>query len=118
MPPSRLTPDEATLFDLPAAPLAAAADPATSAEAGERHRASGRLRANAGVVLELVRKYPGSTSLELFYADNRNHGLDRHEVSRRAADLKNAGLVRQGESRKCTIKKVKMVTWWPSEETA
>jgi hypothetical protein len=34
-----------------------------------------------------------------------------HELYRRLADNKNAGLVRHGPARKCTVKGTKMVTW-------
>lgn len=106
-----------TLFDdLPAA--AATADPETSHAAADRFTASGARGANCRRVLSLVDARPGATSVELWDAQlGAADPLDRHEVSRRLADLKNAGLVRQGPARQCRVRGrgKEMVTWWPVE---
>jgi hypothetical protein len=93
-------------------PLAANADPTTSHDAADRHTASGRRGAHCDRVLALVRAHPGSTSVELYEAQE-GEGLDRHEVSRRLSDLMHAGKVRQGHKRPCRVKGVEMVTWHP-----
>lgn len=99
-------------YRMAATPLAAAADPVTAHEAGERHERSGRLKANLAIVFALVKREPGSTSVELHAAQGDRSDLDRHEVSRRLADLKNAGRVRQGPAKECSIKRTAMVSWW------
>lgn len=106
-----------SLFDsLPDLPQAAAnADPDTSHEAAERMTVSGRRQRHAALVLDLVRRFPGSTSVELHQAQSGESRLDRHEVSRRLADLKAMGLVRQGDKRTCRIRGTNMVTWFVVE---
>lgn len=99
---------------LPSAPLASPADPVTSHDAGERHERSGRLGRNAEIVFAIVRDNPGLTSVEIFSAQDRS-SLDRHEVSRRLSDLRNAGRVRQGAAKECSIKRVAMVSWFVVE---
>lgn len=94
--------------------MAAIADPATSHAAAERHERSGLAETNRKIVLALVRDYPGSTSVELHAAQGDRSHLDRHEVSRRLADLKNAGIVQQGDAKECSIKRTAMVSWWLS----
>ncbi len=97
---------------LPRGPLASPADPVTSVDAGERHLKSGKLGANCKVALELVRLYPGKTAVELFNAQGDMGSMNRHEMSRRLADLKNAGLVKHGPARACEFAPHStMVTW-------
>lgn len=96
-----------TLFD--GLPLAANADPVTSHEAAERHTASGARGRHCRLVLTLVQENPGATAVELYAVQQE---LERHEVSRRLADLRNAGLVCQGEPRACTVRGTRMVTWY------
>jgi hypothetical protein len=90
-------------------PGARHSDPDTSREAARQAKRSGRQHRHAAVVLDLVRRNPGSTSGELWEASNGQ--LERHEVSRRLADVCRAGLVRQGVARVCRVKGTKMVTW-------
>lgn len=93
-------------------PATARTDPATSAEAEARHTASGARQAHCNRVLALVRNRPGSTSVELWQAQAWQPGcLDRHEVSRRLADLRHKGQVRQGDARECRVNGTRMVTW-------
>lgn len=93
-------------------PIAADADPATSHDAADRHTASGARGRNCRRVLALVQRWPGLTSVELHAAQGEGGDLERHEISRRLSDLKNAGHVIQGTERVCSIKRAKMVTWW------
>jgi predicted HTH transcriptional regulator len=95
-------------------PLASPADPMTSIDAGEAHAKNGRLSSNCKVALQLVILYPGMTAVELFNAQGDAGAMQRHEMSRRLADLKNAGLVKQGEPRVCEFAGTKQVTWYLS----
>jgi hypothetical protein len=99
-------------------PIARETDPASSIAAGERVTRSGQRHKNAAEVLDLVRRLPGSTSVELFasqaHADDR---LDRHEVSRRLADLERSGHVRKGPQRRCRVNRTAMVTWYIVQPT-
>jgi DNA-binding MarR family transcriptional regulator len=71
-------------------PLARRSDPATSKAAARRVVESGTQAAQARAVLAAVRETPGLTSKQLA----ERHGLDRHMVARRTADLRRDGLVR------------------------
>ncbi len=95
-------------------PLASPADPVTSIDAGEQHAKSGRLSSNCKVALQLVTLYPGKTAVELFNCQGDLGSMQRHEMSRRLADLKNAGLVKQGDPRVCEFAGTKQVTWYLS----
>lgn len=94
---------------------ARAADPATSHAAAAMVEASGAANTNRRLVLRLVRDYPGLTAVEIHAAQGDRGGLDRHEVSRRLADLRDAGLVVNGPERACSIKRTRMLTWEPTE---
>jgi len=121
---------ERTLFDdelpgttsapapLLAGPSSHAGDPATSAEAAQNHDASRRAAAHARLVLELVRKHPSSTAVELWSHCNewdRFRLVEMQEVRRRLTDLHRAGRVHQGEARPCRVKGSRMVTWTVTE---
>jgi len=97
--------DEPTLFDVP---RSRSTDPETSREAEDRH--AGKAWTHTKWVAQQVQLYPGSTAVELWKACG---GLDRHEWSRRLPDAERIGLIRRGEPRKCRVRGVKMVTWWP-----
>jgi hypothetical protein len=96
---------------------AALGDLDTSRQAAERMNASGATGRNAAVVLALVCRHPGSTSVELFEAQGFGSDLDRHEISRRLADLERAGRVHKGPVRDCRVKLTPMVTWHATEAT-
>lgn len=90
-------------------PAARDEDPPSSHAAADRMTKSGRRDAHARIVLALVTANPGSTSVELHrLAAGR---LERHEVSRRLADLERLGRVVRGPSRLCTVKGTLMLTW-------
>ncbi len=95
-------------------PAARNTDPETSHVAAHEHRTSGRKASNQRRILEFVRQVPGCTSIEISIAT----GIERHETSRRLADLKGdpergtAPLVCQGAPRESGGRKP-CVTWWP-----
>lgn len=88
--------------------LARPSDPKTSHCAAEAVTANGTRQRNLDAVLWLVRRFPEATAVELWSVQRV---LDRHEISRRLADLKNLGLVVQGTARRCEVKHTSMVTW-------
>jgi hypothetical protein len=107
--------DPSTLFDMP--PAAATNDPATSHDAAREVTRSGARGEHCRRVLKMVQAHQGLTAVELHNDqtgdfDPDAEPLDRHEISRRLADLKNVGLVRQGPSRPCRIKHRVMSTWF------
>jgi hypothetical protein len=98
-------------------PLAANGDPWTSHEAAERAHRSGKVTRHRAIALALVRAHPGCTGHELWAAasDAERAELEsHHELYRRLSDERHAGNIAQGEARACSIKRTKMVTWWPS----
>lgn len=97
-----------TLFDNP---IAASADPRTSHHSAERVTRTGKRAAHAEHVLKLVRLHPDSTAVELFASQSAPALCDRHEVSRRLADLAHKGLIARGEPRRCSVNGTEMVTW-------
>ncbi len=87
-------------------------DPETSHEAAERHKSSGRLKANCRVMLDKVLECPGRTSAEYGTLTK----LGRHEAARRLPELERSMLIQRGESRKCTLGRGNALTWWPADE--
>ncbi len=101
------------LFDDP--PMSHASDPPTSAEAARNHAESGRRDAHAALVLDLVRRHPGSTAVELWgLATDAERGqlVEMQEIRRRCTDLLARCLVRQGPARDCSVKGTSMVVWF------
>lgn len=45
-------------------------------------------------------------------------GLERHAPSRRLPELRQAGAVRNGEIRVCTVRGRRSLTWFPTTEGA
>lgn len=86
-------------------------DPATSREAAEAHKASGRLGAQQQAVLQLVRQNNGSTSAELGAVADLGPKA-RWIVARRLPELARAGEIRRGEARVCRVNGTRAVTWW------
>lgn len=106
-------PDAGT-FTLPNPPAHHTADPETSREALDAHESTGRRERHKAIVLELVRRHPLRTAIELWEAagpDERVALGDFYEVRRRLSDLLRTGKVHQRSSRPCLIKKTKMMTW-------
>ena len=96
-----------TLFDFPTYPPASRrSDPATS-RAAEQLVNLGSRASHCRIVLAAVQKYPRMTAVELLPFC----GLERHEVSRRLADLRSRGDVRVCSLRKCRVRGTSMQTW-------
>jgi hypothetical protein len=95
------------------AAIARRSDPESSHRAGGEITVSGRREGQLLGVLALVRKYPGSTSLELAY---KSFSLDRYVVARRLPELEKAGLVSRGPLKQCGISKKLALTWVPARK--
>lgn len=114
--------EQRLLFDIPSAehcaasrlPLSHRDDPASSHEAAEHLRRSGRLAAQKAAVLAALRQCDGSTHGEL----GRIMGCDWLVAARRLPELERAGHVRKGEVRTCRIKGSRCTTWWIMEGAA
>lgn len=92
-------------------PASHANDPASSREAEQRVTENGKRAKHALIVLGLVRRFPGYTAVELTREQGPG-GLERHEVSRRLSDLRNAGMVREGATRPCRVAGTNQTTWY------
>lgn len=88
-------------------PRARRSDPQTSRQAAERIKP--KLRAQQETVLAAIRRWPGSTAVELANAA----GLDRYVVSRRLPELV-PEYVRRGKPRACTVAGTPQTTWYPA----
>src|SRR5215469_10013904 len=73
---------------------------------------TGRRASQSEAVLEMVKRHPRRTSLEL----SRLSQLDRYTVSRRLPELERRGLIRRGVIRDCTVNGRPMLTWEPVNE--
>lgn len=90
-------------------PASRTTDHGTSKAAEKHVNETGHRLTQAESVLELVRKHPGKTAVELTeWID-----LDRYQVQRRLSDLSQSGALRKGKARKCSIKLTAATTWWP-----
>ena len=90
-------------------PVSRKTDPASSKAAEAEINRTGSRRAQQEIILEYVRQSPGDTSLEM----SDKLCLDRYQIARRLADLKNAGFVYQADIRKCSVSGRDAVTWYP-----
>lgn len=84
-------------------------DPDSSHIAERQITVSGVRGSQQREILELVKQYPGKTSLEL----TRYSKLDRYQIARRLSDLNATGFVFQGPIRRCAVGDRKSVTWFP-----
>jgi len=101
------------LFDLPMGwqpPLARQRDRETSQEGAYAAVTSGKLARQAEAVAQAVHRWPGRTTAEL--ADLMQ--CDRYCPSRRCPSLAEAGRIRRGTKRRCTITNMSCFTWWPA----
>lgn len=98
-------PNKLNLFS----PASRRTDPKSSHSAERGVNQSGSREIQQKLIYDYVQSWPGRTSLEM----TERLDLDRYQIARRLADLKNAGLVYQGASRKCRIGGRDSVTWWP-----
>ena len=83
------------------------ADPSTSRDAARNHVASGACQRHRDIVYAAMAANPDCTSAELA----EKCGLERHEVARRASDLRTLGRAVQGYKRICKVNGTKAVTW-------
>lgn len=83
--------------------------PATSKAAAVGVESSGRAPVYRELLLRAVRTRPGRTCGELAVLVS----LPRQEASKRLPELREAGLVRNGEKRKCSEQGTMQWTWWP-----
>ena len=105
--------DPPSLFSA-SAPIASPADPETSHDAAAALTKSGRRQRHCQIVFALVQRHRGFTGAELWdiACDSDQRKLkSAHEVYRRLNDLRRAGVVRQGDSRLCSARGRRMVTW-------
>lgn len=85
-------------------------DPSTSHAAAAAVEFSGRAGSQRRLCLRCVAEHPGLTAAEI--ADLAR--LERHIPSRRLPELREAGMVVNGETRRCRIVGNPSMTWWPS----
>ena len=93
-------------------PIARQTDPPSSHAAAQEMERTGRRAGQSEAVLEMVKRHPRRTALEL----SRLSRLDRYTVSRRLPELERRGLVRRGLIRDCTVNGRPMLTWEPVHE--
>lgn len=91
--------------------LARRNDPQTSHEAAESVERSGRAASQRHQCLLEVWKRPGSTAAEIA----ARTGLERHVPSRRLPELRQAGRIKNGPQRDCTVTGNPSMTWLPVE---
>lgn len=84
-------------------------DPVTSHVAAYNVEASGKASTQRRACLVEVRRHPSQTSGEIAQA----LGMERHIPARRLPELREAGLIKNGAQRKCTIMGTLMMTWEP-----
>lgn len=87
-------------------------DPPTSREAATIAESSGSLNVQRRQCLDTVKSHPGLTSAEIA----REAGLERHQAARRLPELRTAGLLRNGEIRRCRVCGKQSLTWWLNEK--
>lgn len=87
-------------------------DPSTSHQAAEEVEASGIAASQRHRCLLEVWKKPGRTAAEIAEAA----GLERHVPSRRLPELRQTGLVTNGEERICAVTGNLSMTWSPTKE--
>ena len=92
-------------------PIARKSDPASSHLAAAEVTASGKRQQQIGLVIDLVRKFPGLTSMELAGMS----GEDRYMIARRLPEALTAGAIRKGEQRACSVTGRLALTWWPAQ---
>ena len=85
-------------------------DPDTSHEAAAQVEQSGRAGSDRAKMLEAVTRFPGHTAVELVGLV-MCQGVTRHNASRRLAELRKAGLVKNGPARVCSVAGTKMLIW-------
>lgn len=88
-------------------------DPTTSHDAAFRVERSGKAADQRTRCLDALKRIGrAATSAELA----RAMGVDRHVTARRLPELRDGGLVRQGEKRECEVLGTECLTWEPKVE--
>jgi len=95
--------------DWPWTPASRAGNPATSYEAETSIDRDGSRRSQCQNILDSVLETEGRVAGEIAHTT----GYGMHITSRRLADLKNLGLIRQGLPRTWEGSGRRQVTWWP-----
>jgi hypothetical protein len=90
-------------------PIARSSDPESSHRAAAEITASGRRQQQITMVINMVRKFPGMTSMELAGMT----GEDRYVIARRLPEAATAGAVCKGQQRSCAVTSKLALTWWP-----
>jgi len=90
-------------------PVSRRTDPRSSFLAEQGINEDGSRESQQQFLLRLVKHRPGLTSMEL----SKLCELDRYQVARRLADLKNGKLLESGYIRNCTVSDKEAVTWNP-----
>tara|TARA_Y100000310_G_C20243245_1_gene605618 strand:- start:61 stop:459 length:399 start_codon:yes stop_codon:yes gene_type:complete len=98
--------------DWPWSPAARTGDPVTSYEAEAAINRDGLRKTQSQAILDFVTETEGQVAGEI--AEATGYGM--HITSRRLADLKNLGLIRQGFPRTWEGSGRRQVTWWPAIE--
>ena len=86
-------------------------DPITSHQAAREAESSGRAASQRAICLAQVFAHPGQTAAEIALAC----GLERHVPSRRLPELRDQGLIVNGESRICEATGRLSMTWHPAK---
>ena len=94
------------------APVSRRDNPVTSFEAEAVINADGTRQTQCRYILDTVTATEGQVAGEIGEAT----GYGMHITSRRLADLKNLGMIRQGLPRKWDGSGRRQVTWWPIVE--
>lgn len=95
-----------SLFD---PPMARTTDPDTSHIAAQKMKDTGAMNKQSKWVLDSLKAANGSTYRELAAAMGLHNP---NACARRLPDLRNKGLVVNGENRVCKVAGNKMQTWW------
>lgn len=90
-------------------PIARSSDPESSHRAAAEITASGRRQQQITMVINMVRKFPGMTSMELAGMT----GEDRYVIARRLPEAVTAGAICKGQQRACSVTGKLALTWWP-----
>ena len=86
-------------------------DPITSRQAACETEKSGRAASQRAICLAQVFAHPGQTAAEIALAC----GLERHVPSRRLPELRDQGMIVNGESRICAVTGRASMTWLPAK---
>ena len=86
-------------------------DPVTSHMAAREAEKSGRAASQRAICLASVLAYPGQSAAEIA----SQTGLERHVPSRRLPELRDRGLIVNGEPRSCTVTGRISMIWMPAK---